>query len=297
MREVWPSMVLAFPVAIYAGAKVLGSAPASQAGFAGMFVVMLILAILSAFPYERVLLWAAGAQLFATAFILGALYFALGFGVQLLAGSLLAAPALLVGYSVRPGPLGWRLFAFAFALAIGLGLLAADQGLTSSGVVVSAGELIREFISLNITQALGLYGLLASTGGVIPLRDFFDPDFIVLAAIAGAGLLFTSLRPQTAWGDLLPSAGAMTSFLAMEEAPVDLGPDLASTLEGRSAPEPASGIPPGVPGLLGGCLAAVLAIAAAFVSPGVTLLLIATGVVAALGFTIAVMRRTLPAHP
>lgn len=297
MKEVWPSMVFAFPVGIYAGASVLAAVPASQSAFSGMFVAMLILAVLSAFPYESIQRWTAVTELVAAVLIVGALYFALDFGVQLLAGSLLAVPALLVGYSVRPGPLGWRLFAFGLALTVGLGLLAAAQGIVTAGAVLSAGAFIHEFFSLLGAQAMGLYGVLTATGGTLPLRDFFDPDFVLLSSLAAAALLFTSLRPQSAWGELLPAAGTMPSPLPNEYAPEEIGPEAANALAGRSLPEPAASLPPGVPGLVGGCLAAVIAVVAAFAVPGIALLLIAVGVVAALAFSIAVMRRTLPHQP
>jgi hypothetical protein len=259
-----------------------------------MFILMFILAVLSAVADERLLFWSSIGQLVATVSIVGTLYFAIGFGVQLLAGSLLAAPALLVAYAVRPGPLGGRLFAFALALTVGLGLLATLEALTNAGVVVAGGEYVREFIYLNVTQAQGLYAVLTATTGTLPLRDFFDPDYVVLAAFAIVGFLFTSLRPQTAWGDNLPAAGDSPPAPSEEEVPVDVSPDLAAALADRSVPEPAVGVPPGMPALLGGCLAAVLVVAAAFVSPGTTLLLVSLGVVLSLGFTIGVMRRTLP---
>jgi hypothetical protein len=298
MKEVWPSILFAFPFTVYVGVKVLGSVPGSDAGFGGMFVTMFLLAVLAAVPNDRLLLWASGAQMAATLSILLALYFAFDFGVDLLAGSLLAAPALLMSYSVRPGPLGWRLLGFALALTIGLTALATNFALTGGHVVVTGGEFVREFVFLIITQIQGIYAILTGVAGSLPLRDFFDPDYVVFGAIAVAGLLLTSLRPQTAWGDLLPAAGSPGEAGPDPDAALpDLGPDLSAALAGRSWPEPAPPVPPGVPALLGGCMAALLAVAAAYVNPGATLVLIASGIVVFFGFTIAVMRRTLPARP
>ena len=297
MKELWPSILFAFPVTIYIGVKVLASVPGTQAAFGGMFVLMFLLAVMSAVPNERLLLWSSIAQLLATLTILAGLYFALDFGVQLLAGSLLAAPALLVSYAMRPGPPGGRLFSIALALTVGLGLLATLEALVTSNVVVSAGEFVREFIFLNVTQAQGVYALLSSTTSSLPLRDFFDPDYVVLAGIAIVGFLITSLRPQTAWGDDLPAAGVAIPDASALEVPVDLGLEIEAALVDRSLPEPAVGVPPGMPALFGGCVAAVLVVVAAFGTPGITLLLVSLGVALSLAFTLAVMRRTLPATP
>jgi len=294
MREVWPSILLAFPVTLYVGAVVLESVPASDGLFSGMFVALFLLAVLAALPVEPLRLWAPVAQLVLTGVMLGALYLASGWGVELLAGSILASPALLVSYSVRPGAPGWRLFGFALALTEGLGLLAVTQTLTAAGVVVTGREFVHEFISLFVTQGAGLYGLLASSGGALPLRDFFDPDYVVLAAIAAAGLLFTSLRPQTAWGELLPAPGGTPSPPPIVGAPSDVGPELAAVLADRSSPEPAEDLPPGLPSLLGGGIAAALMVGVAFFSPGITLVMLAAGVVVALGITIGLMLRPRP---
>jgi hypothetical protein len=291
MKEVWPSMLLAFPFTVYVGARVLGAVSASQGAFWGMFVTMFVLSVLSVVPNERLFEWTSVVELIATIGIVGGLYFDINFGSQLLAGGLLASPALLVGFSVRPGPLGGKLFAFALALTDGLGLLATVVALTNAGVAVSGGEFTREFIYLNVTQGQGLYALLASTTGSLPLMNFFDPDYVVLAAIAAAGLLLASLRPQTAWGDLLPAAGTGSTDTSREETPMDVGPELIAALSDRSLPEPAAGVPPGIPALLGGCVAAAFVVVAAYASPKATLLLIVIGILVTLGFTIAVMRR------
>jgi len=295
MKEVWPSLLLAFPVTLYIGVVVLGSLPSTEGVFGGMFVVMLLLAVLSALPFEPIHLWASVVLLGSTIVVLGALYLATGFGIELLAGSLLASPALLMGYATRPGGLGWRLLAFAVALTEGIGMLSAARALTTAVVPVTGAEFIREFVSLNITQITGLQGLLMSSGAPLPLRDFFDPVYVILAAIATAGILFTSLRPQTAWGEPLPAAGATSPASEVVHPPFDLGPDLEAALLERSSPQPAfGGWPPGVLALLGGCGAAVLVVAAAFLDPGLTLGLLAVGIVVGLASTIVVMRRPLP---
>lgn len=293
MKDVWPSMLFAFPLALYVGIKVAAAVPGPLGAFPAMFGLMFVLAVISAVPNERLSLWSSVIEVAATLSILVALYFDVGYGVQLLAGTLLAAPVLLLSYAVRPGPLGGRLFAFALALTVGLGLLATLEALTTASVVVAGGEFVREFVYLNVTQAQGLYGLLSATPGALPLRDLFDPDYVVLAAIAIIGFLFATLRPQTAWGDDLPAAGASIPDAGEEGAPADLPPDLVSALVARSIPEPAVGVPPGMPALLGACVAAVLVVAAAFASPTTTLMLVSAGIVLSLGVTFAVMRRTL----
>ncbi|MCI4352731.1 MAG: hypothetical protein L3K14_05005 [Thermoplasmata archaeon] len=297
MKEFWPSVLLTFPVTVYVGAVVLGSVPSSDPAFTGTFVVMLILAILSTLPFEPIHLGATAGLLGFSFAVLALLYLLPATGVEVLAGSLLAVPALLVSYAVRPGPLGWRLMAFAVALTEGLALLATDVAMTSAQATFAGGEFIREFGSLNVTQVEGLGGLLASSGGSLPLRDVFDPVYVVLAGIAVAGILIPVLRPQTAWDEPLPTAAAPPVTRERTTREVDLGAAFAAVLEERSSPEPASGvIPPGLPPLLVGSAAAGLVVAVAFLTPGLTLPLLVAGIVVALAATIALVRRPLAAR-
>ncbi|MCI4347313.1 MAG: hypothetical protein L3J97_01675 [Thermoplasmata archaeon] len=295
MREFWPSMLLTFPVTVYVGAVVLGVVPSSDTTFTGTFVAMLFLAILSTLPSESIHLGATVGLLGLSVSVIAVLYLAPAIGVELLAGSLLALPALLVSYAVRPGPLGWRLVAFGVALTEGLALLATEVALTAAKVVVAGDQFVREFVFLNVTQLRGIEGLLASSGGALPLRDVFDPVFVVLAAIAAAGLLIPALRPQTAWDNPLPTAGDPPAWGEVKAREVDLGGALAAALEERSSPEPASrGLPPGFSPLLCGSVAAVLLVAVAFLSPGLTFPLLVAGIIPALAATLALMRRPIP---
>lgn len=294
MKEVWPSMILAFPAALYVGGFVLGSVAPGDLAFSGMFVVMALLAVVSTFPYEPIRLWASIGLFASIGVTLLALFLAMGTGVDLLAGSLLASPVLLVSYSVRPGSLGWRLMAFAVALTEGLGLLASDTALTAPGIVVSGAAFVHEFVALNLTQATGLGGLLMSTGGALPLRDFFDPVFVILASIAAAGILIPALRPQTAWGEALPAAGAPSSLSPTTGEAVVLDPDIEAALEDRSEPGSATqGLPPGFSSLIYGSAAAALVVGVATVDPGLSLGTLVAVVVTAFGASMALLRRPL----
>lgn len=296
MREVWPGLFLAFPLAIYVGAVTVASVPSSEDLLTAMFVVLLGLALVAAVPEERLHTASSVALLGVTAGVVGVLFAAPAIGVDLLAASLLATPALILTYCVRPGSLGWRLFGFGVALTDGVGLLAADGALNAVGTPISGAGFVREFVSLNVVQLEGLAGVLNSTGGLLPLRDFFDPIFVVLAAVAAVGLFVPSLRPQSAWGEMFSTAFSSAPPPSSEGPILGLGAALETALRQRSVPQPAlTGVAPGLLPLVGGCGVGALLVVLAFLSPGASLVLVTVGILLALSVTIAVMRRPLPA--
>ena len=296
MKEVWPATMLAFPPMLYVGAVVLGSAPTASPWFATLFVVTFLLAILSTFPDPRVRVGTTAALLLLALVAVGALVSG-GVGADLIAGILLASPALLLSLALTPdAALSVRFMALALALLDGLELLAARLVVLLSPLAFTGRSFLAAFASVNVTQLQGLAGLLSSTGGPLPIRDTFDPVYVVLAGISAAGVLIPMLRPQTAAGVLLPTEDFRRP--STEEKPsesIEFEPSLAADLADRSLSEPpSSGFPPGLPPLVAGSVAAAGVIGLAFFAPGAALLVLVSGLLGSLAVAILVMRRAYP---
>ena len=296
MRELWPAILLAFPPMLYVGAVVLGSAPTASAAFAGLFVITFFLAVLSTLPDRRVRVGTTGAFILLAAVALGSSV-AGRVGADVLAGVLLASPALLLSFAVLPeGTLALRLTALGLALLDGLALLAARGAVLLSALPLTGRSFLAAFVAANVDQVKGLIGLLSSAGGALPLRDTFDPVYIVLAGISAVGVLIPMLRPEDAWGAALPVEGNPPAGAGPSEA-TDLDPALAEELASRSQPEPPVGLPPGIPALVSGSVAAVGVVSLAFVAPTVPLLVLVVLLLAGLFAAIAASRRSHPSPP
>lgn len=285
MREPILAALFAFPVAIYVGVVTLASVAGGNPVFLGTFALTFALSVATVVQRGRVRSTATTALIAVGLASAGALVLGVG-GVDLYAGLLVAVPGLLVAYAVQPDlPVGWRIFALALALGTGLALLATRAALLAADLPATGPNFLGTFGTVVYAQASGLYALLQGTAASLPLRDLYDPAFILLGAVAAVGVFVPVLRPTTAWDEPLPTdlERARWSPDAGEEGAAELGPSLASALEHRSIPEsPAGGLPPGVVALAVATVAAGLVVALEFELPQWTLIAVAAGVMAAL---------------
>jgi hypothetical protein len=211
-----------------------------------------------------------------------------GLASQLTAGVLIGLPFLVsaLAWRERSG-LAHRTLALAVAIAVGTALLAAREAVVNSTGPATSTNFVQAFFTVNVSQLGGLGAIAAGLSEPdLPLRSAFDPVFAALCALAAAGVLLLALRPRSGSEESLPVAATLGSLAPRSDVDrlIPFSEAQRRAFESRSSNQPPTGAwPPGLGSVFAAAFAAGGFVAAAFLLPLYTPLLLAVGVAALLG--------------
>jgi hypothetical protein len=195
-----------------------------------------------------------------------------GLASQLTVGVLVALPFLAAALTWRDrAGVAHRALSLAVSIVIGTALLAARAEVEGNGTARSPGAFVQAFFTVNVNQVQGLDAI--ATGGpepFLPLRAAFDPTFAALCALAAAGLLLLTLRPQSGSQEPLPVAVSLEPPAARADPAtmVPFSPAQRKAFAERSVSVPPTGAwPPGLEAVAVATLATAVFLAVAFARP------------------------------